>query len=50
VTTKEDLRYLVDQLPDSEIHAARRFLEYLRDTGNPVLRAFLDAHTGVAVA
>ena len=43
MTTKEDLRRLVDQLSDSELVAARRLLEYLRDTGDPVLRAFLEA-------
>ena len=43
MTTKEDLRRLVDQLLGSELIAARRFLEYLRDSGDPVLRAFLEA-------
>ena len=43
VTTKEDLRRLLHQLPESELVAARRFLECLRDTGDPVLRAFLEA-------
>ena len=41
--TKKDLKSLIDLLPDSELQAARRFLEYLRDTGDPVLRAFLEA-------
>lgn len=43
MTTKEVLRRLVDELPADELPAARRFLEYLRDRGDPVLRAFLDA-------
>ena len=43
MTTKEELYSLVDDLPDSELHAARRYLEYLRSTGDPVLRAFLEA-------
>ena len=41
--TREELRGLVDKLPDSELGTARRFLEYLRYTADPVLRAFLDA-------
>jgi len=43
MTTKDLLRRLVDALPAEELPAARRFLEYLRDRGDPVLRAFLDA-------
>lgn len=56
-TELEDLHRLVDQLPTGELGAARRFLEYLRDTAargagdrvtmdvddDPFLRAFLDA-------
>ncbi|MBI4504563.1 MAG: hypothetical protein HY691_03430 [Chloroflexi bacterium] len=40
---RADLRRLVDQLPEGELHAARRFLEYLRCAGAPVLRAFTEA-------
>lgn len=43
MTTKEDLCRLVDQLPDSELNAARRFLEYLRDAADPLLRKLLEA-------
>ncbi|MEX2431470.1 MAG: hypothetical protein WD645_06070, partial [Dehalococcoidia bacterium] len=43
MTTRDDLRRLVDQLADDELHAARRYLEYLKDCGDPVLRAFLNA-------
>jgi hypothetical protein len=42
-TTKEDLRRLVDELPNSELDAARRFLEYLRDTDDPLLKKLLEA-------
>lgn len=42
-TTKDDLRRLVDQLPESEFHAARRYLEYLRSMGAPLLRALQEA-------
>ena len=43
MTTKDKLHHLVDQLPECELGAAQRFLEYLRDTGDPVLRAFMEA-------
>ena len=43
VTTKETLRRLVDELPTDELPAARRFLEYLRDRGDPVAHAFRTA-------
>jgi hypothetical protein len=37
---KDEVRSLVDELPDDELPAARRYLEYLRDLGSdPVLRA-----------
>lgn len=39
--TKAHLRRLVDRLPDSETESARRYLEYLLTTADPVLRAFL---------
>jgi hypothetical protein len=39
MTIKEDLYRLVDELPESEPHAAKRYLEYLRNMGDPVLRA-----------
>lgn len=43
MTTKEKLRRLVDELPDSELDAARRFLEYLRHRTDPLLRKLLEA-------
>ena len=43
MNTKEDLYRLVDELPESEINAARRYLEYLRNLGDPVLRALKEA-------
>jgi len=30
-------------MPDSEVGAAKRYLEYLRDMGDPVFRALRDA-------
>ena len=43
MTTKERLHELINQLPEGEIEAARRYLEYLRDVGDPVLGALLEA-------
>ena len=43
MTTKEALHRLVDRLPESELAAAHRLLEYLHAGGDPVLRAFLAA-------
>lgn len=41
---KEELHRLVDALPEGEVAAARRYLEYLRDVGSdPVLRSFMAA-------
>ncbi len=39
VTARQQLHDLVDDLPDDEIPAARRYLEYLRVVGDPLLRA-----------
>lgn len=38
--SREELRRILDQLPEGELRAARRYLEYLRDLGDPVRRAF----------
>jgi hypothetical protein len=44
VKVKDELHRLIDALPESELHAARRYLEYLRHVGeDPMLRAFLQA-------
>lgn len=40
---KNDLYDLVDALPRSEVPAARRYLQYLRDLGDPVLRSLHNA-------
>jgi hypothetical protein len=43
-TAKERLHRLVDELPDSELHAAARYLEYLRSMGgDPLLRTLMEA-------
>lgn len=44
MTKRERLHWVVDQLPESELGAAERFLEYLRvAAADPVLRALLTA-------
>ncbi len=40
---REQLHRLVDDLPDDECHAARRYLEYLRSAGGPLRRRFSEA-------
>jgi len=35
---REEVHQIVDELPDGEIHAARRYVEYLRDQGDPFLK------------
>ncbi|HUG39905.1 MAG TPA: hypothetical protein VMM12_05445 [Longimicrobiales bacterium] len=42
-TSKDRLHWLVDQLPEREAHAAERFLEYLRASSEPLLRALVEA-------
>lgn len=39
--SKTELHRLVDELPKSELDAAARYLAYLRDTADPLVR-FLD--------
>ena len=43
MTIKDELHRLVDELPQKELHGAKRFLEYLRNMGDPVLRALMEA-------
>jgi hypothetical protein len=43
MATKNSLHRLIDELPESELAAAERFLHYLRATADPVLRALLKA-------
>ncbi len=42
-STREKLRQLIDQLPDSELHAAERYLVFLVAEADPLLRMLLDA-------
>ncbi|MBI4339529.1 MAG: hypothetical protein HY680_06205 [Chloroflexi bacterium] len=41
--TRTALRNLIGQLPESELLAAHRYLCYLRDEGDPFLRALKNA-------
>ncbi|MBI2322120.1 MAG: hypothetical protein HYU88_08555 [Chloroflexi bacterium] len=41
-TAREHLHRLVDELPDGELHAAARFLEYLHDLGSDPLMRLLE--------
>ena len=47
MTASEDIHRLLDSLPERELHAAKRFLEFLRDSAahpsDPVLRVFFEA-------
>jgi len=43
MTIKEDLHRLVNELPKKELPVAKRYLEYLRNMGDPVLRTFMEA-------
>jgi hypothetical protein len=47
MTNKDDLHRLVDALPDQELHAALRYMEYLRDMGSDeFVRALMEAPEG----
>ena len=43
MTIKDELHRLVDELPSRELHGAKRYLEYLRNMGDPVLKALMEA-------
>ena len=40
---REKVKQVVDNIPDSELHAALRYLEYLRDQSDPLIQSLLDA-------
>lgn len=43
VKARERLYRLVDRIPEDEVHAAERYLEYLAMRGDPLVRALMDA-------
>ena len=43
MTIKDELHRLVDELQTRELHGAKRYLEYLRNMGDPVLRTLMEA-------
>jgi Ran GTPase-activating protein (RanGAP) involved in mRNA processing and transport len=42
---REELRRLVDELPENELNAARRYLEFIRDVGKDPVRFALENAT-----
>lgn len=40
---KERLYRLVERIPEEEIHAAERYLEYLAERGDPFIRKLMNA-------
>jgi len=40
---KERRYRLVDRIPEEEVHAAERYLEYLAEHGDPFIRALMTA-------
>ena len=40
---RERMHRLVDGLPDGELHAAERFLEFVHEHGDPMLRMLMNA-------
>ena len=42
-STRERLHRLVDRLPAGELHTAERFLEFVRECGDPLLRRLMQA-------
>ena len=42
-TRRERLYRLVDRIPEREVHAAERYLEYLAEYGDPFIRTLMNA-------
>lgn len=43
VILREELRQLVDQLPDRDLYAAKRFLAFLCNTRDPLMQKLVEA-------
>ncbi len=41
--TKDDLHQLIEDLPDAEVHAAARYIQFLRSNRDPFIQALLEA-------
>ncbi len=41
--TKREIISLIDNLPESELHAVKRYVQYVRDLQDPFLNALADA-------
>ena len=41
--SKQELKDLIDGLPDVELHAAKRYIQYLRDSHAPLLKSLMEA-------
>ena len=50
MAARDELHRLVDELPEEERHAARRYLEYLRNTGSDRPRPETEEPAGVKPA
>jgi hypothetical protein len=42
MAAREQIHRLVDELPEGELDAAKRYLQYLCDQGDPFVRALTD--------
>ena len=42
-TLRKELHRLVDELPDRDLYAAKRFLAYLRNTSDPLVQKLMEA-------
>ena len=40
---RKEIHLLVEELPDEELYGAKRFLGYLRNSGDPIIQALLEA-------
>lgn len=41
--TRREIISLIDGLPDSELHAVKRYIQYIRDLQDPFLNALAEA-------
>ena len=41
--TKDNLHHMIDDLPDTEVHAAGHYIQFLRNSRDPFVQALLEA-------